>query len=321
MTLIKMPQTDEARSLHWCFTWNNPPAQYQNAATWSTHLQRYADKIQYLVAQLEIGESGTPHWQGYIEFLTRTKLATLKRMIPSAHWEKRRGTRIQARAYCQKDETRVGNEQIEMGRWIEEEQDRRGNQIKYREMINMIKEGKKDLEIADAFPALYLRHHSAIDKLRLACTKARDWVMEVIVLIGPTGTGKTHTAVHENGGIDKCYIKEAGPWWDAYDGQEVVVLDEFAGWIPFTELLRLCDRYPHKVPVKGGFRQFTSRKIFITSNHAISSWYHSERVQPYYPALYRRITEYRLCLAIDNHCRFTDRGTYELMAQQHSFLN
>lgn len=32
-----------------------------------------------------------------------------------------------------------------------------------------------------------------------------------------------------------------------------------------NELLKLIDRYPHRLELKGGFRQMLSKKIYITS--------------------------------------------------------
>ena len=41
----------------------------------------------------------------------------------------------------------------------------------------------------------------------------------------------------------------------------------------YDELLKICDRYPYRVPIKGGFRQFTSECIIITSNSEPDQWY------------------------------------------------
>lgn len=38
-------------------------------------------------------------------------------------------------------------------------------------------------------------------------------------------------------------------------------------------MLRLMDRYPLKVPTKGGFEEFRSTMIIITSNEPIDNWY------------------------------------------------
>ncbi|KAF8784594.1 Replication-associated protein like [Argiope bruennichi] len=54
----------------------------------------------------------------------------------------------------------------------------------------------------------------------------------------------------------------------------------------YGDLLRLLDRYPLKVPIKGGYAEFNSEIIYITSNQHWSEWYPSI---PNKDALWRRI--------------------------------
>lgn len=58
---------------------------------------------QYTVYGKEVGESGTPHLQGYVYFKSQRTLESLKKRIPRAHWEIRKGSHEQAREYCVKD--------------------------------------------------------------------------------------------------------------------------------------------------------------------------------------------------------------------------
>ncbi|UOF81474.1 rep protein [Circoviridae sp.] len=61
------------------------------------------------VYQYEVGVDGkVPHIQGYCEFKNQVTFSSIKKMIPRAHFEPRRGTRAQAIAYCTKIETRTG---------------------------------------------------------------------------------------------------------------------------------------------------------------------------------------------------------------------
>lgn len=88
-------------SVNWCFTLNNP----------TKTVQEYYEPtaMKYYVAQLEIGENGTNHVQGYLILHKKTRLAGMKKLIPAAHWEPRKGTHDQARLYCMKDDTRVSD--------------------------------------------------------------------------------------------------------------------------------------------------------------------------------------------------------------------
>ena len=85
---------------NWMFTINNPTDDMVKPNAW--------DKMKYCVWQLEKGESGTPHWQGYITFTRNVRLSWLKaNCSKTAHWEPRKGTHDQARAYCTKEDTRL----------------------------------------------------------------------------------------------------------------------------------------------------------------------------------------------------------------------
>lgn len=66
-------------------------------------------------------------------------------------------------------------------------------------------------------------------------------------------------------GVDNVWWHPGGPWWPGYDGQDGAIIDDLRpeDW-KLQALLRLLDRYPLRVPFKGGFRQFTSKFIWIT---------------------------------------------------------
>jgi len=81
----------------WCFTLNNPRQR--------DHERIRALTYNYLVYQLEVGENGTPHFQGFIQFPTGKRLSQLKKIISKKiHWEPRRGSAYQAAHYCKKPE-------------------------------------------------------------------------------------------------------------------------------------------------------------------------------------------------------------------------
>lgn len=91
---------------------------------------------------------------------------------------------------------------------------------------------------------------------------------------GEPGSGKSRRALAEataaGGGI---YYKPRGEWWDGYEQQENIIIDDFYGWIKYDEMLKICDRYPYRVPVKFGFEIFNSKRIWITSNSPIDTVY------------------------------------------------
>lgn len=51
----------------WCFTINNPHRVYATSTTLMDQLKA-DERVRYVVFQEELSPSGTPHYQGYIEF-------------------------------------------------------------------------------------------------------------------------------------------------------------------------------------------------------------------------------------------------------------
>lgn len=83
------------RSRGWCFTLNN----YTDE-----HLSNVDSvECQYIIYGREVGESGTPHLQGYIHFPNARFLSSLRKLIPGAHLTPANGSPEQNIAYCSKE--------------------------------------------------------------------------------------------------------------------------------------------------------------------------------------------------------------------------
>lgn len=84
-----------SRSRGWCFTVNN----------WTDDDVAMVMSIEsrYKVVGYEVGDSGTPHLQGYLYFDSAKTEKSVRKMIPRAHIELQRGTNAQAIKYCKED--------------------------------------------------------------------------------------------------------------------------------------------------------------------------------------------------------------------------
>jgi hypothetical protein len=112
--------------------------------------------------------------------------------------------------------------------------------------------------------------------------------IEVNVYWGITGSGKSHRAFTEAG--DCFYAKPStNKWWDGYQGQPNVVIDEFDGSINVVHLLRWFDKWPCLVETKGGTVPLQASKFWITSNIAPGNWWADIKLS-HLDALNRRIT-------------------------------
>ncbi|AXH74589.1 MAG: putative viral replication protein [Cressdnaviricota sp.] len=252
------------RARHWCFTLNTPSQ--QELSTLSTVFAT-SPACMYMVYQLEEGSNGTRHAQGYIEFNAAQRFSTVKRLIsPRIHLEKRMGTRDQAREYCMKLESRVEGP-WEYGTWVPGGSGRRSDLHFIREKI---KQGATEVDLWEEYFPTMARNYRAIDRYRGLVSVPRDTPPVVHVLYGPTGTGKSRWCQETFPG---AYWKSQDQWWDDYDGQEAVICDEFYGWLKFSILLRICDRYPIRLERKGGFINFKTKTIVFCSNTKPEEWY------------------------------------------------
>lgn len=86
----------------WCFTLNNPRSKHGNRESDWQLIKSW--HFNYLVMQLEVGDEGTPHIQGFVQFPVQSRLTKLKKLHKKIHWEPRRGSAVQASHYCKKPE-------------------------------------------------------------------------------------------------------------------------------------------------------------------------------------------------------------------------
>lgn len=148
----------------------------------------------------------------------------------------------------------------------------------------LIDEGKNSLEIAEEHFGSWCRYRKSFDEYRRLRTKKQARQVRVIVLWGKPGTGKTGIVFDT---YPDVWISSDPKlqWFDGYRREDVVLLDEYRGEGNSSFLLRLLDRYPLLVPIKGGFIEWCPRLIFICSNMGPPFGHHDvER------ALERRIT-------------------------------
>lgn len=88
-------------SSRWVFTLNNHTS---DEVTALEAVLGDATRVRYGVFGREVGSSGTPHLQGFVILESAQRLSYLRRHLSSrAHFERARGTSVQARDYCQKD--------------------------------------------------------------------------------------------------------------------------------------------------------------------------------------------------------------------------
>lgn len=265
-----MPALPTVQGRYWILTipyqnWNVPEVWHENIA--------------YVKGQQEIGANGYHHWQLLVALKKKQRLLATKRYFcDQAHLELTRSEA--ADEYVWKDDTAVPGTRFEYG----ERAFRRNKATDWKIVFESAK--KNDF---DSIPDdIKVRYYANITKI--AKDHARPGFREGIechVYYGPTGTGKSHRAFTEAPG---AYVKNPNvKWWDGYQGEDAVIIDEFSGLIDITYLLRWIDRYPCMVENKGGAIVLNARRFFITSNIHPDEWYPNAK-DAHKTALSRRIT-------------------------------
>lgn len=235
------------------------------------------DKIIYICAQLEKGEkTDYVHVQGYIEVNRSMRYSELGKLLGvAAHIEPRRGTRLQCKQYCTKQETRIDGP-WERGTWHETGQGRRTDLI---EGCDCVRVGGL-LGLIDEHPELYVKYHRGFEKLHLRLTEPDRCFRKVTVRVywGTGGSGKTRRC-WEEASYERLFPfplqTKDSLWCDGYEGQDSILLDDFDGSVmKFKTFLRFVDGYPLQIPIKGGFVWANWTTVYITANSHPRQWWH-----------------------------------------------
>lgn len=255
------------RSRRWCFTLNNPTEEE------SDKIYELVDLCIYLIIGDEVGESGTPHLQGYVVFSSAWTLTKVKRYAPRAHFEKARGTSEENKVYCGKEGSVVEYGVCPRDTRISSQQ----NVDMWDEAKNLAKLGKFE----DIRSDIFIRYYSSLHKIYRDYQAAPACIDELLNewYFGETGTGKSRKAFVENPG---AYRKSANKWWDHYKDEQVVIIEEID---PVHECLGhhlkiWTDHYPFVAEIKGGSRLIRPGKFIVTSNFKIEDIFKKEIADP-----------------------------------------
>lgn len=283
------------RSKHFrsfCFTWNNYPS------TAEAELRQFFDVKQplYMIVGKEVGENGTPHLQGFMQLKDRMSFARLKAVFPSMHIERAKGNAEQNRTYCSKEQNF-----FEMGTCPRTPG--KASKESWKDILDAAEAGNWSF-LKTEYPRIWVTMSEKLISKRVPDTTIIDGPTVNEWWYGRTGTGKSRLAWEKYGSI--CYQKMLNKWWDGYDAQPVVVIEE---WSPKNDVtasaLKIwADRYPFTAQIKGGVLQkIRPYKIIVISNYKIDDCFVDTRdAEP----IKRRFTEYEFPDDVENATRQAD---------------
>lgn len=269
----------EIKSRKWQITLNNPqPKGY-------THEKIKAElhalkSLKYYCMSDEIGN--THHTHIYVCFSSPVRFSTLKNHFPQAHLEKAYGSSNENRDYIFKDgkwvndkkkETNLADTHEEWGTLPEERQGARND---YAELYELIQEGKSNFAIIDEKPD-FINQLERIDRVRqIVQEEAFKEIfrnLSVSYFYGETGSGKTRSVMEKFGYSNVYRVTNYKHPFDQYQGQDVIVFEEFQSSLPINQMLIYLDGYPIALPCRYADKIACYTKVYILSNIDIREQY------------------------------------------------
>ena len=246
------------RSRRWCFTLNNYSEEHELAIQDPDNRD-----ITFIIYGREVcPTTGTPHLQGFFILKNPKSLGGIRGCLPQWGWpgtihlEQTRGSVGSNIDYCSK---------FDRVPFRRGEEPKQGSRTDLQEVAERIEQGQSLQEIAEGCPTEFIKFGRGISSLIALRAPPRSEKTKVIWCWGATGTGKTRWC---NDTYPNGYWKDGSTkWWDGYAGQDAVIIDDFrpSKELSFVFLLRLFDRYALSVEVKGGYVNFSSSVICVTS--------------------------------------------------------
>lgn len=246
--------------------------------TWRWTLFNYTPQLEeviqsldtkYTVYQHEIcPETGNPHLQGYCNFQNDKSGRQMKEMIPGGSFRKATAGDVCNYIYCSKPASRdpaFGDFLFESGkRPMTQKEKGQCNKERWAKTRQLAKEGKFE-EVDDE---LFIRYKRTLEAIANENKPAAPGQSELLHewYYGVPGNGKSTRAKDDHPGY---FDKDLNKWWSGYNGEDVVVVDEFSPQqIHLTQLLkRWAGEWKFSAETKNGTIVIRPKKIIVTSNY------------------------------------------------------
>jgi len=227
--------TYKKRCKGWFMTINNPTKDDFKALN--------EDKLAWSTGQIEVGDKcGTPHIQVTI-YYENARIIPVKRYPRASIYPCR--NIAACRNYCNKGYTRV------LGPFSFGVEPKQGKREDLKALHERMKEGESVDEILLNDPYAYHEFGRTLNALKSAMLWKpkkgeidRGFMTQGVWIYGPTNCAKSHCMMELCKGKTFYMLPNDGGWWDNYEQQEVLCLNDFRGDIvSYNRLLQLVDKW------------------------------------------------------------------------------
>lgn len=244
--------------------------------TWDELVRALEGCATYIVVGYEVGESGTPHLQGYIHLRQQMRWAAINKKCPREtpwHLEPARCP-IAAEKYCRKPNPDGSDKRIEQWGVMPCQ----GARSDLRAFTDRIEAGDDMKIIAADHPETFVRFGQGLMRYQLLQQPKYSGNRLCVWVTGPPGSGKSVRGLQQalyyaGGDLSRIYQRKGNDnWFGGYHGQRIAFFDEFRitndggpTSINFQQTLNLTGPGALTVPIKGGEVAWNAEIIIFTS--------------------------------------------------------
>jgi len=224
--------------------------------------------VTYWKGQLEVGEKGTYHAQALLYFLTSKRTSHFKEMGMWVSGISAADASLRVQKYVTKDQTRVEGP-AECG--ICPSGLRKGRD--WEEARKLAKEGRFE----EIQASIYVPYLNNLKKIHFEATTPKQTEdCRGVWIVGKAGMGKSHYARSMYSA--SLYIKQQNKWWDGYNGETTVLLDDLDSPC-MGHLLKIWgDKWSFRGESKGGTINPQYENFVVTSNYYPSDLWGSDQI-------------------------------------------
>lgn len=299
------------QSRKWLLTFNNPLEHGFSHAQIRDLLNRFRSLVYWCMCDEEGDECSTLHTHLYLVLRTPATAERINNVFPNVHRDKPYGKSAECRSYVLKDGEKFNKNQdghyeyidgsgaSHVGtnysdtfeEWGEMPLEHQGKSTDAERILELLKDGASNLEIVETVPSAMMN----MEKVERTRSILRDssfadsWrTLDVTYIFGATGVGKTRS-VMDKYGYSNCYrVTDYKHPFDTYDGQDVLIFEEYRSQFKIADILNYLDGYPLLLPCRYFNRQACFTKVFIITNIPLESQYFGVAEESR-KAFYRRI--------------------------------
>lgn len=277
------------RSRKWQLTINNPLDHGFSHDEIRDKLSQLKSLLYWCMCDEEGDECETLHTHVFICLSNACTAGRLNNLFPGVHREFVQGSSVDNRSYVLKDGDKFNKDHdghysytdskgklhtgVNISDTFEEFGDlpheHQGKSSSADLIVGLIKDGADNATIVNTVASAY----KDLEKIERVRSMYRDnefkskWRnLEVTYIFGKTGSGKTRS-VMDKYGYENCYrVTDYAHPFDTYDGQDVIIFEEFRGGLKHGDMLNYLDGYPLLLPCRYFNRQACYTKVFLITN-------------------------------------------------------